>query len=66
MAKICPNCNEQFDDDAVACKYCGRPTERLEEGSSAVMHRHANTTYYYIGAAILLLLVVLILTTVHF
>jgi uncharacterized membrane protein YvbJ len=29
--KICSNCNEQFDEAAIVCKYCGLPTVRNED-----------------------------------
>jgi uncharacterized membrane protein YvbJ len=61
--KICPNCNEQFDETTVTCKYCGQPTVRSEDRSAAV-EKNKSRTYLYIAIALIIIVLIALFTMI--
>lgn len=63
-AKFCSQCNEEFDETAVVCKFCGGPLERADEkqpSPSAALSGKSNANVYYIVAAVIVVAILAII-----
>jgi predicted amidophosphoribosyltransferase len=58
--KICSNCNEQFDEAAIVCKYCGLPTVRIEEEHSSLPVKDKKSRKLVLSIVLALIAIVII------